>query len=408
MRNLLSFLFLSIPVFVFSQTSPCNEFRFLQVIFSGTESEIGVQYGQNTTVGGNTETLLMDVYDPQGDTATTRIPIILAANGAFSNGSRSDLQLLSQDYASRGYVVFAIDVRPFDITMDGSTTEAQMLDWLFGAATDIKAAVRFIKQETADGNPYGINPNIIFIGGVGTGAMAANHAAMVGPNDNVSAAFQAAVDANGGWEGNSNNITDFDADVRGVVSYSGALVDEDWLDADDPLFLAFHDTGDPEVPFELGIFAPGGTASPLSVFGNGALADRAEDLFIYHDLISSNRSSHVSYLDGAGRRNATANSTAEFIHEVNCENIVSSLVSANVVDRPVMVFPNPADQLLAVQAETEQRINRVYVFDVMGRALQQWENTSVIDVSRFDQGVYLLQVEFGDGQFSRAIKWVKR
>jgi hypothetical protein len=30
----------------------------------------------------------------------------------------------------------------------------------------------------------------------------------------------------------------------------------------------------------------------------------------------------------------------------------------------------------------------------MGRALQQWENTSVLDVSHFDRGVYLLQVEF--------------
>jgi para-nitrobenzyl esterase len=408
MRTLLSFLCLLIPLISFSQTSPCNDFRFLQVIFAETQSTTGIQYGQNTTVGGASQDLLMDVYDAQGDTASRRIPIILAAGGAFSNGSRADLQLLAEDYASRGYVVFAIDIRPFDLTLGGSTTEAQMLDWLFGAATDIKAALRFIKQETASSNPYGINPNIIFTGGVGTGAMAAMHAAMVGPNDNVGAAFQAAVDANGGWEGNSNNITGFDSSVRGVVSYSGALVEEDWLDADDPLFLAFHDTGDPEVPFDSGTFSPGGNASPLTVDGNGALAERAEDLFIYHDLISSNRNSHVSYLDGAARRSTTADATADFIHEVNCENIVSSLVSAQIVDRPVTLFPNPVDQMLAVQPEAGQRVNRVHIFDVMGRALQQWENTSVLDVSHFDRGVYLLQVEFDDGQFSRAIKWVKR
>jgi len=200
-----------------------------------------------------------------------------------------------------------------------------MLDWLFKAATDVKAAVRFLRQETDAGNLYGINPNAIFVGGVSTGALAAPHATMVGPGDNVGSAFEAVVTANGGWEGNSNNITAFSSEARGVVSYSGGLVNASWLDGAGPLFIAFHDESDSEIPFAAGAFAPGGVASPLSLEGSSLLAQQADALEVFHELNTSAGGGHVSYLSGASALNNTATTTAEFMHEVNCDNIISDL-----------------------------------------------------------------------------------
>lgn len=205
MRFLTASVLFILPLLSNAQSSPCNDFRFLQVIFTDTESTNDVKYGENTTIGGVSQDLLMDIYEPQGDTATTRIAIVLAAGGAFSGGDRGDLQALCENFATRGYVAIAIDTRPFDLTLNAATTETQMLDWLFKAATDVKAAVRFLRQETDAGNRYGINPNAIFVGGVSTGALAATHATMVGPGDDVGTAFEAVVTANGGWEGNSND-----------------------------------------------------------------------------------------------------------------------------------------------------------------------------------------------------------
>jgi len=333
MRTFFTSLICLLPLISNAQSSPCNDFRFLQVIFTDTQSTDDVKYGENTTIGGVSQDLLMDIYEPQGDTASTRIAIVLAAGGAFSGGDRGDLKALCENFATRGYVAIAIDTRPFDLTLNAATTETQMLDWLFKAATDVKAAVRFLRQETDDGNLYGINPEAIFIGGVSTGALAATHAAMVSSSDNVGTAFEAVVAANGGWEGNSNEITAFPSAVRGVVSYSGGLVDASWLDGAGPLFIAFHDESDSEIPFTSGAFSPGGVTSPLSIEGSSLLAQQADALSVFHELNSSTGSGHVSYLANAAALNNTAVTTAEFIHEVNCDNIISDLFEAGI-DNP--------------------------------------------------------------------------
>jgi para-nitrobenzyl esterase len=335
-RSLALLLGLLIPLSGFGQTTPCTEGfgRYVDLIFAESQVSPDIQYGQNMTIGGTSQNLLMDVYDALGDTASRRIPIILAANGAFSGGTRANLAALSRDFAERGYVVFAIDTRPFDLTLGGGTTEAQMLDWLVKSAGDVKAAVRFIKQETANNsNPYRINPNIIFIGGVGTGAMAALHAGMVGPDDNVTAAYQTALDNNDGFEGNSNSIVAFNSDVRGVISYSGALVDADWLDTDDPLLIAFHDDGDPEVPFGAGTFAPGGVSSPLTVEGSSLIAQRAVAESVFHELNTITSSNvHVSYL--GGQLGNTTRTTGEFINDVNCNNRFPNVVDCSNDQQP--------------------------------------------------------------------------
>lgn len=408
MRYLPLFLAFAFPLFNFAQTSPCTDFRFLEIIFAETEKTSGVQYGENTTIGGTSLDLLMDIYEPIGDTLSRRIPIILAAEGAFSGGSRDGLETLCRNFAQRGYVVFAIDTRPFDIPLTGSTTEEQMLDWLFKAATDVKAAVRFLRQQTENGNIYRVNPEIIFIGGVGTGAIAANHAAMVGPDDNVSTVFSDVVTANGGWEGNSNDIMDHSSEVRGVVSYSGGLVDASWLGVDGPLFVAFHDDADPEVPFAAGVFSPDGNASPLSLDGSSLLAQQATSLELYHELNTSTSDDHVSYLANGTRLNNTAAATAAFIHEVNCENIVSNLFELEVVERTVSVFPNPAADLVSVRTEAGQQVKSVQILDVLGRPVAHWEQRNTINISGLVQGVYFLVAEFSDAKVSRPIRWVKQ
>jgi len=44
----------------------------------------------------------------------------------------------------------------------------------------------------------------------------------------------------------------------------------------------------------------------------------------------------------------------------------------------------------------------------MGRHISNQENTSTINVSSLEQGLYLLLVEFGAGKQSQVVRWVKQ
>jgi len=52
MRAFIIALICLLPIISNAQSSPCNDFRFLQVIFTDTESTNDIKYGENTTIGG--------------------------------------------------------------------------------------------------------------------------------------------------------------------------------------------------------------------------------------------------------------------------------------------------------------------------------------------------------------------
>ncbi|HLF70315.1 MAG TPA: hypothetical protein VI541_05105, partial [Actinomycetota bacterium] len=66
--------------------------RYLDPIFAVPTDPITslatVTYGSAPKFGGGTSTLLLDVWEGVGDTATGRAAIVFAHGGGFSNGTR--------------------------------------------------------------------------------------------------------------------------------------------------------------------------------------------------------------------------------------------------------------------------------------------------------------------------------
>jgi len=95
------------------------------------------------TVGTGAEAvnLYMDIFTPEGDTATDRPVMIFAFGGGFVAGDRSQVAVLAANYALRGYVAASIDYRLFT---NGTPTEIQLLD------TSVKATHCFYPAATSN------------------------------------------------------------------------------------------------------------------------------------------------------------------------------------------------------------------------------------------------------------------
>src|SRR5689334_19752194 len=81
--------------------------------FSNVTTTSNVTYGSSTTWTGGTQTLVMDIYQPTGDVASSRGLIILAHGGSFISGSRTDQDVttLCTRFGKMGYVTASIDYR---------------------------------------------------------------------------------------------------------------------------------------------------------------------------------------------------------------------------------------------------------------------------------------------------------
>jgi len=185
MKKILLIL-LCLPIIGFGQT------RYLDDIFTNVTVISDVQYAENISIlpvvlsgGINPPALtpiLCDIYKPTGDNLTDRPVVILAHTGSFlpqvingqPTGDKTDFSIVEQctRWARKGYVAVAMNNRlgwnPTSTDQDVRTST--LIQALYRGIQDAKAMVRFLrKTEDIDGNPYGIDPNKIALGGQGTG-----------------------------------------------------------------------------------------------------------------------------------------------------------------------------------------------------------------------------------------------
>ncbi len=80
------------------------------------------------------------------------------------------------------------------------------------------------------------------------------------------------------------------------------------------------------------------------------------------------------------------------------EDIVASTSNAAAIPG-LRIYPNPASQMLIVEAETLSSLN-VSIFDISGRLIDQDRVTNSLDVSRLLPGIYLLQISDSQGRHS--------
>ncbi len=150
-------------------------YRYTKTVFSDTIKIADVIYGSapilnnpyvdesNTTVGD----LVMDIYQPKGDTLTKRPVIIFAHGGGFAQGDRTvdDMQAFCDTFARKGYVTATIDYRQgVEVTENGDLHYNRAA---YRGLQDGRSAIRFLRANAAI---YGIDTSKIYWGGNSAGS----------------------------------------------------------------------------------------------------------------------------------------------------------------------------------------------------------------------------------------------
>ncbi|MEO6169151.1 MAG: T9SS type A sorting domain-containing protein [Chitinophagales bacterium] len=263
--------------------------RYFDEIFTSTTATGPVVYGENygvLTGAPALQPLVMDVYQPSGDTAQSRPLVIYFHTGSFlpllingtATGDRHDSATVEmcKQFARRGYVSASMDYRlgwnPIGNTQDIRT--GTLLLAVYRAIQDAKTCVRYFKMDAkVQGNTFKIDTNRIMLVGQGSGGyVTLAYASLdkaaeiqllkfiaaetdltygfVAGQPYVNQALWGGFDGLGGLPGfNQNNWPEYGNMVSTVVNMGGAIGDSTWLEAGDVPIVCFHVTNDPFAPY---------------------------------------------------------------------------------------------------------------------------------------------------------------
>ena len=201
--------------------------RYRDEVFPTVSVQADQQYGAAVNQSTQAlEPLLLDLYEPSGDTADARAAVVVVHGGGFVGGSKTAPKyvLLAQDLARRGYVAVSINYR----LTAGMVTPTVVRD----ASHDMKAAVRWLR---ANAGSLRIDPSRIGCVGSSAGAITCLHTAYVDNGEGAS-----------GSPGYSSA-------VGCVVDLWGGLGQLSELQAGEAPVQIIHGTLDPTVPYSLGV-----------------------------------------------------------------------------------------------------------------------------------------------------------
>jgi acetyl esterase/lipase len=349
---------------------------------------------------GSPQSLKMDVYEPEGDQITNRPVVVVAFGGSFIGGSRGQMESLCREFARLGYVAVAPDYRvglffPID---ELNTTLA-----VLRGAHDMKGCVRYLRKTVAeDGNPYGIDPNMIFVGGVSAGAISAIHAAYLDDLATEIPDYLVNDTAGlGGLEGNTGPL-EYTSEVQGVFSYSGTIGDTSWIAENDVPIISFHEEGDGVVPYTTEEVAVSGIPTGLIASGSFDLHIRADNAGMDNCFTGYPGNGHVGFL-GNSNYNEVLGKTADFLADIVCgepidcgEVLYDGNTSVNQLEvNEVKLYPNPASDFMVVDfSESSHELNSWTLIDLQGKSVLEGVFSSVIqkiDVSSVESGSYVLR-----------------
>lgn len=251
--------------------------RYRDLVFTNVTTTSNVVYGSAVNLSGQTVTLLLDVYQPTGDTVTERPAIVWVHGGSFCCGSKTSAEIVDQatTFARKGYFTVSISYRLEPGGCTGSVPVTTCLAAIQEALEDAQTAVRFLRTNQA---LYGIDETRIAIGGSSAGAITALNVGFSSGEDPTAA-------------------------VGGAVSLSGMRV-YGAFDLDDAPSLLFHGTSDSVVPYSAAL----GT-------WNGAVAAGLDSFLT---TWSGAGSGHVPY---SQHRTEILNQTTNFLYwELDLEN----------------------------------------------------------------------------------------
>lgn len=385
----------------------CNNNRYTSDVFTNITITRNILYGNNTTIGGTNVNLFMDIFSPTDDTTTLRPAIVLAFGGSFISGSRNDLEELCLFYSKKGFVVATIDYRLYDSILNPLPEESIIVDQIFKGVSDMKAAIRFLKEDAATLNIYKIDPQNIFIGGTSAGAIIANHTAYIDSDDTLPPAIELAITNNGGIEGNSSTNTQYNSKIRGVINFSGAILDSNLIDDNDPILFSAHESGDTVVPFNNGFLTFNGN-NVIESDGSNIMHTRANTVFLDNYLVTINSSNHLDYIEPIENSNNVLKESTTFLKNFLCPKTLHVLTNKNT--ELIKIHPNPTKGVVNISGYNSSNII-LKIFNIYGKELYHKTISNPIKDKinlNLQPGVYFIHLRDFKNRNFRSFKIVKQ
>jgi predicted esterase len=294
-----SFTYFAALLFIVSCQSDdndvCNTTLYAQNQFTEVK-RVNVSYGTAVDVNNTQVPLSMDVYTPVGDENKNRPLLIMAHGGSFVGGSRLDIKELCEDAAKKGFVAASIDYRLLSLSQIATIDSFTMVDIGIKASQDMKAAVRFFRKNAQSTNSFGIDETNIYLGGVSAGAITALNAALLDNEDVLPSYIKNIIDKNGGLVGSSGepDARSLSNEVKGIINYSGAVINLNIIDKNDPSIYSIHGDKDDVVPIDFN-FASVGPRPILKLYGSREIDKKAKSIGLASQFTLVSGSGHVDY-----------------------------------------------------------------------------------------------------------------
>ena len=281
--------------------------------------------------------------------------------------------------------------------------ENELIRAVWRGVHDGRAAVRhFRKSVEEDGNPWGIDPERIYMGGVSAGGFLALHHAYVDNESEIPSVIdQSQPGMGGGLEGASGN-PGYSSDVAGIFNVSGALKDADWMQAGDAPLVSVHGTADGTVPYGTGSVALLGF-NVTEVDGSATLHEQAEEIGLTHCFVTIDGAGHVPHVTNADAYDVTLSTVAGALSSWICASYPNQCGAYDYtsdireqVATAVRMYPNPAtggQVTLSHSASAGEWT--AFIRDAQGRVISEHSASgpqSTLDVSALPSGLYVIEV----------------
>lgn len=378
-----------------------------------------VTYGSNQDLNSNTVNLTMDIYQPQGDTASIRPLIIFAHGGSFSAGTKNDADIVyfCTQMAKKGYVCASINYRlapsAFSLIAEETTVKVVLM-----AIQDGKAAVRYFRQDAATTNTYKINPDQIFMGGTSAGGILGINLAYLDSTDVMSANWQNWSTQIGGLEGNSGN-PGYCSYVNGTFGFAGGVADLNWINNNDVPWYGCHAETDNTV--KIGYGQPLNGFTPVYLYGSDSINGRLNSLGIHASYDRYTGGNHPPFNGNSTIMANNKDSLAAFLYRIldcNPNNLQlptqktcnTSVGLAEVTNKTIeaKIYPNPFNNLITVELNNNYALNntRISIINSIGEVLTDQAATSYINtisLNNLAQGVYFVKISSPEGTSTQLI-----
>lgn len=287
MKKLLIILLLCFGAFScnkdITESSP-EKVRYLDDVFSEVSITSNVLYGNAMNINGNSQDLLLDIYEPSNDGELLRPLLIYAHGGGFKYGDKSGgyIPEFCKSIAKKGYVVLSINYR---LGIKEPQEEAEVAEALYRGQQDARAAIRFAR---AHANVKNIDTTKIYIAGSSAGGGIALHLAFWDVSEiptYINQTIWGTLEGNSGTSGYSSSIS-------GVINMWGAIGDTLWIENKDFPVKLIHSENDAQSPYISGINNLG-----VFVYGSYAINERCHSLGIPSDLYTYSYVGHGEGLE---------------------------------------------------------------------------------------------------------------